>query len=51
MGTAYLNEFLYSGQEFAEIDQWLERVLARVLLVVLLFECVAARESQVLQWT
>lgn len=34
-GSAYLDEFLYSGQEFTEIDQWRERILSKVLLVTL----------------
>ncbi|MBA2688082.1 MAG: PAS domain-containing protein [Gemmatimonadaceae bacterium] len=34
-GSAYLDEFLYSGQEFTEIDQWRERILSKVLLVML----------------
>jgi PAS domain S-box-containing protein len=41
MGTAYLNEFLYSGQEFAEIEQWRARILTRVLLVIFSLACVA----------
>lgn len=42
MGTAYLNEFLYSGQEFTEIEQWRERILAKVLLVSLILGCITA---------
>ena len=42
MGTAYLNEFLYSGQEFTEIDQWRERILAKVLLVILILGAITA---------
>ncbi len=34
-GSAYLDEFLYSGQEFTEIDQWRDRILSKVLLVML----------------
>jgi PAS domain S-box-containing protein len=42
MGTAYLTEFLYSGQEFTEIDQWRERILAKVLLVILVLGIITA---------
>lgn len=34
-GSAYLDEFLYFGQEFTEIDQWRDRILSKALLVVL----------------
>ncbi len=40
-GSAYLDEFLYSGQEFTEIDQWRERILSKVLLVVLVLGSLA----------
>ncbi len=41
-GSAYLDEFLYSGQEFTEIDQWRDRILSKVLLIVLVLGCFAS---------
>lgn len=40
--TAYLDEFLYSGQEFAEIDRWRERILDTVLRVMLVLGSITA---------